>query len=226
MTETTLLTGQTLRFSGNPFTQDWAEVTHVNTAGAVAIQRGKILDHGDAATLMASYPQAKVIDYGNSLITAGFVDAHVHYPQTAMIASWGKRLIDWLNGYTFPEEMKFADRAYADEIAGCYLDLVLANGTTTVCSYCTIHPQSVDAFFDAAQARNVRVVAGKTCMDRNAPDGLLDTAQSAYDDSKACWKNGMAWIGCLTQSRRGFHPRRPRINWLQWALYGRNIQMC
>ncbi|MDB9944348.1 guanine deaminase, partial [Octadecabacter sp.] len=108
-----------------------------------------------------------------------------HYPQTAMIASWGKRLIDWLNTYTFPEEMRFADRAYADDIAGRALDLALAHGTTTQASFCTIHPTSVDAFFEAATARGMAVVGGKTCMDRNAPDGLRDTAQTAYDDSKA-----------------------------------------
>jgi guanine deaminase len=102
-----------------------------------------------------------------------------------MIASWGKRLIDWLNSYTFPEEMKFADKAYALEIANRYFDLTLANGTTTVCSYSTIHPESVDAFFEAAQARGLRTYAGKTCMDRNAPEGLRDTAQTGYDQSKA-----------------------------------------
>jgi guanine deaminase len=101
-----------------------------------------------------------------------------------MIASWGKRLIDWLNTYTFPEEMRFADPAYAAEIAARYLDLTLAHGTTTTVSYCTIHPASVTAFFEAAQARGLRAVAGKTCMDRNAPEGLCDTAQSAYDDSR------------------------------------------
>ena len=124
-------------------------------------------------------------DYGEGLLLPGFVDAHVHYPQTAMIASWGKRLIDWLNTYTFPEEMRFADPGYAQDIAGRYLDLALAHGTTSMASYCTIHPGSVDALFEAAEARGMAVVAGKTCMDRNAPEGLRDTAQSAYDDSLA-----------------------------------------
>ncbi|OZO45496.1 guanine deaminase, partial [Pseudomonas fluorescens] len=102
---------------------------------------------------------------------AGFIDAHVHYPQTAMIASWGKRLIDWLNDYTFPEERQFADPAYATEIAGRYLDLTLANGTTSMVSFCTIHPESVEAFFTEARKRGQRVIAGKTCMDRDtAPD--------------------------------------------------------
>ena len=112
----------------------------------------------------------------------------MHYPQTAIISSWGKRLIDWLNSYTFPEEMRFADPEYAKKIAGRYFDLALAEGTTTMASYCTIHPTSVEAFFSEAEARNLAVVGGKTCMDRNAPDGLRDTAQSAYDDSRALLK--------------------------------------
>jgi guanine deaminase len=130
-------------------------------------------------------PTLPVDDFGAHLILPGFIDAHAHYPQTAIIASWGKRLIDWLNTYTFPEEMRFSDPAYAAEIAERYLDLLLAHGTTTVCSYCTIHPESVDAFFTAAEARGMRVLAGKTCMDRERARGLRDTAQSAYDDSKA-----------------------------------------
>ena len=180
-----LLLGQTLSFTGDPIVSDWRDVTHHDSAGAVLVADGRIAATGPATALRRDYPQAKIHDYGNALITAGFVDAHMHYPQTAMIASWGKRLIDWLNTYTFPEEMQFGDRAYADEIAARTLDLALAHGTTTLTSFCTIHPESVDAFFSAAQARDMAVVAGKTCMDRNAPDGLRDTAQSAYDDSKA-----------------------------------------
>jgi len=109
----------------------------------------------------------------------------VHYPQTAIIASWGKRLIDWLNTYTFPEEARFADTGHASDIARRYVDLALAHGTTSFCTYATIHPGSVDAIFDAAAARGMAVWAGKTCMDRNAPDNLRDTAQSAYDHSRA-----------------------------------------
>jgi guanine deaminase len=180
----TLLLGQTLQFAADPFTDGPAAARH-DSAGGVLIQEGRILAVGHGATLRAAHPQAQVEDHGPALLMAGFVDAHVHYPQTGIIASWGKRLIDWLNSYTFPEEMRFGDPAYAADVAGRYLDLTLAHGTTTVCSYATIHPASVNAFFQAAQARGQRVVAGKTCMDRNAPDGLRDTAQSAYDDSRA-----------------------------------------
>ncbi len=174
-----LLLGQVLSFEGDLFAGGSARVDE-----ALLIEDGRVLAVGPAARLRALRPGARVTDYGRDLISAGFIDAHVHFPQTAIIASWGKRLIDWLNSYTFPEEMRFADPAYAEEVAGRYFDLALAHGTTSMCSYATIHPASVEAFFDGAAARGLRVFAGKTCMDRNAPEGLRDTAQSAYDDSK------------------------------------------
>ena len=180
---TDILLGQVLSFAGDPFVEG-VDAARYESYGAVAIEGGKIAATGPADQIRATYPEAKITDYGRCLISAGFIDAHVHYPQTAIIASWGKRLIDWLNSYTFPEEMRFADRAYADEVANRYLDLALAYGTTSMCSYATIHPESVDAFFTAAQSRGLRAFAGKTCMDRNAPDGLRDTVQSSYDDSK------------------------------------------
>jgi len=177
-----LLLGQTLRFTGNPFHEGPDAARH-DTHGAVLIDHGIIRAVGPADTLRSTHPTAKTTDYGPCLLSAGFIDAHVHYPQTAIIASWGKRLIDWLNTYTFPEEMRFADATYASDVAGRYLDLALAHGTTSMCTYATIHPASVDAFFDAGRARGMRVWAGKTCMDRNAPEGLRDSAQSAHDDS-------------------------------------------
>lgn len=180
-----ILTGQVLQFFANPFEGPAQDAARVITDGAVLIEDGRISAVGPAGDLLQAHPGARVTDYGAHLICAGFVDAHVHYPQTAIIASWGKRLIDWLNTYTFPEEMRFHDAAFARETADRYLDLTRANGTTTVTSFCTIHPESVDALFEAADARGQRIIAGKTCMDRNAPEGLRDTVQTAYDDSKA-----------------------------------------
>lgn len=179
----TLLLGQTLAFAANPFDIGPDAALH-HTRGAVAIKDGLVLAVDDAARLRARFAGARVIDHGACLITAGFVDAHAHYPQTGIIASWGKRLIDWLDSYTFPEESRFHDPEYAQAQAARYLDLLLAHGTTTVASFCTVHPTSVDAFFTAARARGMRVIAGKTCMDRNAPEGLRDCARTAYDDSK------------------------------------------
>ncbi len=172
-----------MSFANSPFDCPPEEAARFDEA--LVVDAGRITDVGGYSDLRQRYPQAEIVEYGSHVILAGFVDAHAHYPQTAMIASWGKRLIDWLNLYTFPEEMKFGDPAYAAEIAARYLDLTAANGTTTICSFCTIHPESVDAFFAEAQRRGQRVVAGKTCMDRNAPEGLRDTAQTAYDQSSA-----------------------------------------
>ena len=138
----------------------------------------------DASELSVSN-ETEIIDYKDCLILAGFIDAHLHYPQTAVINSWGKRLIDWLNYYTFPEEKKFSNLEYAKKVSSTYFDLALSNGVTTSVSYGTVHPESVDAFFSEAKKRGLRALAGKTCMDRNAPDFLCDTPQKAYDDSRA-----------------------------------------
>ena len=167
-----LILGQVLRFTANPFIEGIAAAQH-DSLGAVLIEDGRIRATGPAAEIRAAHPQAQVHDYGRALISAGFIDAHVHFPQTAIIASWGKRLIDWLNTYTFPEEMRFADPAYAAEIARRYFDLTLANGTTTTCSFATIHPASVDAYFTKARAHGLRALTGKTCMDRNMPEVLI-----------------------------------------------------
>jgi len=202
MSDTTILLGQILEFTANPF-EAGADAARHTRDGAIVLRGGKIIATGGADQLRAAYPMAAQIDHGNALLLPGFVDAHVHYPQTAIIASWGKRLIDWLGTYTFPEEARFGDAAYAGEIAGRYLDLALAHGTTTMASYCTIHPESVDAFFTAAQARGMRALAGKTCMDRNAPDTLRDSAQSAYDDSRALLQrwHGVGRLGYVITPR-------------------------
>ena len=184
MTESHLLLGQTLSFRDDPFQSPPEEAARHQTHGAVLLSGGRIADAGCAKSMQAKYHGACRHDYGSSLIMAGFVDSHAHYPQTAIIASWGKRLLDWLNNYTFPEEAKFGSPEYASGIARRYLELLIANGTTTVCTYCTSHPESVDAFFAEADRMGMRVLAGKTCMDRNAPPELLDTAAESYDDSK------------------------------------------
>ena len=185
MTQKQILSGDLLAYQDDPFRAPAEEAVKIITDGALLIEQGKITARGDRTDLLAAHPEATHSAHPGKLICPGFIDAHVHYPQTAMIASWGKRLIDWLNTYTFPEEMRFDDPAYAAEISARYLDLTTAHGTTSMASFCTIHPASVEAFFSEAERRGQRVVAGKTCMDRNAPEGLRDTAKSGYDASKA-----------------------------------------
>ena len=179
-----VLTGRVLSFDGDPSKNPDAVVYRED--GAVAIEAGKILWAGERRSLPGRFAEgATSHDYGDHLILPGFVDAHVHYPQIGVIASFGAQLLQWLETYTFPEEARFADLAYARDRAKFFLDELLANGVTTAAVYCTVHPGSVDAFFEEAEARSLRMIAGKVLMDRNAPDNLRDTAQNAYDDSDA-----------------------------------------
>ena len=144
-----------------------------------------------------------VDDQRGRMLVPGFVDTHVHYPQVDVIASYGTQLLDWLNRYTFPAELAFAERAHADVAANFFLDRVLENGTTTAAVFCTVHPQSVDAFFTASEARGLGMIAGKCLMDRHAPEGLTDTADTGYRDSKALIER---WHG-HARSRYAITPR-------------------
>ncbi|MFK7891523.1 MAG: guanine deaminase [Granulosicoccus sp.] len=127
---------------------------------------------------------AEHLDYQDKLLVPGFVDTHIHYPQVDMIASYGKQLLDWLERYTFPAEMRFADTEHAADAAAFFIDELLRNGTTTALVFGTVHPQSVDAFFSVAKNKKLRMICGKVMMDRNAPQALLDTAQSSYIQSQ------------------------------------------
>lgn len=152
--------------------------------GVLVIENGQVAQVGHAAELLPTLKSVEIKHYANALITPGFIDTHIHYPQTGMIASYGEQLLDWLNTYTFPTEQQFADKAHASDVAGIFLKELLRNGTTTALVFGTVHKQSVDAFFEAAQALNLRMIAGKVLMDRNAPDYLTDTPESGYADSK------------------------------------------
>lgn len=151
--------------------------------GAILIKDGKIVAVDDYAKLAA--PGLTEIDHRPHLILPGFIDTHIHFPQVQVIGSWGAQLLDWLNTYTFPEEARFSQQGHAPAMAGAFLDLLTSHGTTTAVAFCSVHPESAEALFEASEARNMAMVAGKVMMDRNAPEGVLDTPQSGYDDSKA-----------------------------------------
>jgi len=177
--------GETFAFSGDPFAIAPHDAYRHDTDGIVVVEDGRIRDVGTASTVLSRYPAIPIQGFPGHLIMAGFVDCHIHYPQLRVIASYGAQLIEWLNTYTFPAELAFADPMHADKIAEAFFEEILRNGTTTVSSYCTVHPQSVDAFFAAASSRNLRVAGGKVMMDRNAPVGLTDTPKKSYDESRA-----------------------------------------
>lgn len=153
--------------------------------GLLVVENGKIIDVGEHMETIAKHNgDMKMINYQDKIITAGFVDTHIHYPQTGMIASYGEQLLDWLENYTFPEEERFKDPEYAAKVAKIFLDELASNGTTTALVFGTVHKQSVDVFFQEAKRRDLRMICGKVLMDRNAPEYLTDTPESGYKDSK------------------------------------------
>ncbi|MFT3973999.1 MAG: guanine deaminase [Amaricoccus sp.] len=142
-----------------------------------------------------------VTHYPTGIIAPGFIDAHVHYPQTQMIGAFGEGLLEWLEKYTFVAEQDFANRVHAEEVAAVFLRELLRGGTTTAAVYCTVHPQSVEAFFAESERFDTRMIAGKVLMDRNAPEALLDTPETAYADSKALierWHGRGRQLYCIT----------------------------
>ncbi|HEX8601782.1 MAG TPA: guanine deaminase [Pseudoduganella sp.] len=145
---------------------------------------GKVKAVGPAGTVLANNQNVQVVDYRGRLIVPGFIDSHVHYPQTEMIGSFGEQLLEWLNTYTFPTEKQFGNKEYARGVAKTFVNELVKNGTTTALVMATVHPESVDALFEEAATRNMRIIAGKVMMDRNAPDYLLDTPATSYADSK------------------------------------------
>ncbi|MGF6594417.1 guanine deaminase [Pseudomonas sp. 2835] len=154
--------------------------------GLLLIDNGKISALGHARDLLPTLAaDIEVEHYQDALITPGFIDTHIHFPQTGMIGSYGEQLLDWLNTYTFPCEKQFADKAHADKVAKIFVEELLRNGTTTALVFGSVHPESVNAFFEEAERLDLRMIAGKVMMDRNAPDYLTDTAESGYVESKA-----------------------------------------
>ena len=153
--------------------------------GLLITQDGKIQWFGTWQAGQHLAADLQVEHYPDQLILPGLIDTHIHFPQTEMIGAYGEQLLEWLNTYTFPTEMQFEDKAYADQIAAFFVQELLKNGTTTALVFCTVHPQSVDALFEAAERHHMRLIAGKVLMDRHAPEALCDTPESAYADSKA-----------------------------------------
>ncbi len=181
---TRAIRGHIVTVTGDPFLADDALIEH--TDGLIIVADGRITGVGPYAALKDQIPEGTPLDhYPDGIITSGFVDTHVHYVQTGIIAAFGAQLIDWLNTYTFVAEQRFNDKVHAAAVASIFFDQLLANGTTTALTFCAVYPHSVDAFFEEASRRNMRMAGGKVLMNRNAPDALLDTTQSGYDDSKA-----------------------------------------
>ncbi|MCY0385772.1 guanine deaminase [Robbsia sp. Bb-Pol-6] len=174
-----------LTFTDDPLQGDHA-LTYEPDGLLVVDAQGMVAARGSYHTLAATVADGTTIrDYRDRLIVPGFIDTHVHYPQIDIVGSPAEGLLPWLDTYTFPAERRFGDPAHAARTARFFVDQLLACGTTTAVTWCTVHPGSVDAMLGESRRRNLRMIAGKVMMDRNCPDYLRDTAQSAYDDSAA-----------------------------------------
>jgi guanine deaminase len=170
----------------------------------ILVEAGRIAAFGDYEALRARVPpDAEVVHERDALILPGFVDCHTHYPQTGVVASYGKGLLDWLDTYTFPREAEFADEALCRRAAAFFLDECLAHGTTTAAVYGTVHEESVDAFFAEAERRNLCMVAGNALADRHAPPALclaLDQALARSERLVARW-HGRGRLGYAVTPR-------------------------
>ncbi len=154
--------------------------------GVLLIEAGKIISLRPWQEAQSSLDRrVRMIHLPDKIIVPGFIDSHVHYPQTEMIGAYGTQLLEWLNHYTFPTESQYHCPDRAARMSDFFLDQLLRNGTTTAMIYGTVHAQSVDSLFAAALARKMRIIAGKVMMDRNAPDELLETAQESEAGTRA-----------------------------------------
>lgn len=181
----TLLRGRILDFNKAPIDETDTEAYRYIEDGAILIADGMIEASGEFHAISEQAKGAQVVDHRPHLLMPGFIDTHLHFPQVQVVASWGSQLLDWLNNYTFPEETRFADAGHSSEMASHFYDLLTSHGTTTAVAYCSVHSASAEAYFSEAARRNMCMIGGKVMMDRNAPDGLRDTPQSGYDDTKA-----------------------------------------
>jgi guanine deaminase len=153
--------------------------------GLLIVRDGCVEEAGPAERLLPGLsPDITVTDCRDKLIVPGLIDCHVHYPQIDMIASCGEQLLDWLERYAYPAERRFASAEHAAEVAGYFTEALLQNGTTTALVFATVHPQSAEAIFTAAERRNMRLIAGKVLMDRNCPEDLRDPPGGGAEETK------------------------------------------
>ena len=175
--------GQLFSFVDNPAGTDNPSTYEFYPDGLLVIEDGHILSAGAFDHVAPRYPDLEPLHLPDQLITPGFIDAHVHYPQTDMIGAFGTDLMDWLTRHTFPAELEFADRAYAEGIAEIFLDELLRNGTTSALVLATVHAHTVDVLMEAALERNLRLICGKVLMDRSAPKGLCDPLGGGIEET-------------------------------------------
>ncbi len=182
--QSTIYFATVVHCTGDPWASGTSAV-EILKDGYLKVTNGLVDSVGVESDLTADELQhCTQVDHRGYTITPGFIDGHLHYPQTSVIASYGTQLLEWLEKYTFPAEAKFSDEAHAKVVAEFFIKELLRNGTTTGFVFATVHRQSVDAIFNAAKNVNMRLGSGKVMMDRNCPENLCDTAATGYEESQ------------------------------------------
>ena len=222
MPQLTAIRGAALSYFKDPFQNPVEECYAYESDALIVMQDGVITEFGAAAELLSSIPDGvDVTTYDDCLILPGFIDCHVHYPQTEIIGVYGKHLLDWLHKYTFVAEQNFKNTDHARAKAKLFLRESLRCGTTTSAVFCTVEPTSVDAFFEESEKLNMRNIAGKVLMDRNAPAELLDTPQQGYDQTKALidrWHgNGRSLYGVTPRFAPTSSPEQMEMTGAVWS---------
>ncbi|UTA48285.1 guanine deaminase [Simiduia sp. 21SJ11W-1] len=179
------LRARILHFTAKPTGKGEQNAVQYFDDGVLLVEKGQVTAVAPAeAMAQQGFDLSRCEHLPDHLVMPGFIDSHIHCPQLDVMASYGEQLLDWLNRYTFPAELKFSDPQYAALMSELFLDRLLAAGTTTALAYATVHAHAADALFHAAQKRNLRLVAGRVMMDRNAPENLTDTAASGERDDR------------------------------------------
>ncbi len=179
---TKILLGQIVAFG-----ETAQDLTH-DERGAIVIGDDKrILWRGPLPLLPRAFDQVPREDYGQSLLMAGFIDAHIHFPQYRMLAAAATDLLDWLTRYTWPEEALYADAEHATKAADIFVSRLFKNGTTSALAFCSSHKAGVEVLFKAAHKNNMALITGKTLMDRNAIPAVQDNVEQGAIDTLALY---------------------------------------
>lgn len=160
--------------------------------GLLIIEDGKVSEVGSYSDLKGKLHDLNYVDYSGKIITPGFIDTHQHATQSAIVAAYGDKLLEWLDNYVFPAESVYADEECARKDLNFFLDQVIKNGTTTAVSYGPLFYNAADIFFEELRNRNMRFITGNILMDINSPDNLKLSVQENYDNCQALinkWHN-------------------------------------
>ncbi len=215
---TRLITGQLVAFGA-----DYTHLSHESKGAIVVGDDGRILWRGPMSLLPQAFATAPRDDYGDKLLMAGFIDAHIHFPQYRMLAAPAKDLLDWLSRYTFPEEARYAAAPYAAASAKIFLQRLFSNGTTAALAFSSSHKVAAEALFHAAENHHMALITGKTMMDREATSAVQDTAEQSAEDTLA--------LHCMFHNRgRLRHAVSPRFaitsTEAQLELAGEVLKQC